>query len=52
MYPTYPVKKETVGDTERIIGNWLAKSGRRGDIVLATKVSGTNGGFKRDGAGL
>jgi aryl-alcohol dehydrogenase-like predicted oxidoreductase len=51
MYPTYPVKKETVGDTETIIGNWFAASARRKDVILATKVSGPNGGFKRGGKG-
>ena len=51
MYPTYPVKKENVGNTERIIGDWFAKSGRRNEVVLATKVSGKNGGFARDGQG-
>jgi len=52
MYPTYPVKAETVGDSERIIGDWFAKSGRRNDVILATKVSGKNGGFVRDGKGF
>ncbi len=51
MYPTYPVKKETVGDTERILGAWVAKSGRRGEVILATKVAGKNGGFLREGRG-
>ena len=51
MYPTYPVKAETVGDSEVIIGNWFAQSKRRGDVVIATKVSGANGGFVRDGKG-
>ncbi len=51
MYPTYPVKAETVGRTEEIIGEWVAKTGRRGEVVLATKVSGKNGGFARSGRG-
>lgn len=51
MYPTYPVKKETVGDTERVIGEWVARTGRRSDVIIATKVSGKNGGFVRDGKG-
>lgn len=49
MYPVNPVAKETVGMTEETIGNWIAKSGRRGEYILATKVSGPNGGFFRDG---
>jgi len=52
MYPTYPAHKDTVGNTEKIIGDWFAKSGRRDEVILATKVSGRNGGFVRDGAGF
>jgi len=40
MYPVNPVSAETVGRTEEIIGTWLARTGRRSDVVLATKVSG------------
>ena len=40
MYPTNPVRTETVGGTEEIIGNWIAARGGRSRIVLATKVSG------------
>lgn len=35
-----PPKAETYGDTEAIIGNWLAKRGRRDDLVLASKIAG------------
>ncbi|MBL9059326.1 MAG: aldo/keto reductase [Mangrovicoccus sp.] len=49
MYPVNPVRAETVGHTETIVGNWIAKSGRRDEIVLATKISGPNGGFARGG---
>lgn len=41
MYPTTPLSAETSGDTERIIGSWLAGgAGRRERIVLATKITG------------
>ena len=40
MYPTNPVRAETVGRTEAIIGAWLAARGGRDRITLATKVSG------------
>ncbi len=40
MYPTNPVRAETVGRTEEIIGNWFAASGRRDEVVLATKITG------------
>ncbi|MCA8879230.1 MAG: aldo/keto reductase [Rhodobacteraceae bacterium] len=49
MYPVNPVRAETVGRTETILGNWIARSGRRDAIVLATKISGPNRGFVRDG---
>ena len=51
VYPTYPVKAETVGRTEEIVGSWIAKTGRRDDIVLATKVAAPNQGAVRDGEG-
>lgn len=52
MYPVNPVRAETVGVTETIIGNWNAKSGRRSETIIATKHSGENGGFVRDGRGI
>lgn len=52
MYPTNPVSAETVGNTERIIGSWLARTGRRDDVVIASKISGKNGGFVREGRGI
>ena len=52
MYPVNPVSAETVGRSERIIGNWVQDHGHRDDLVIATKVSGRNGGFVRDGDGF
>jgi len=49
MYPVNPVRKETVGVTEEIIGRWLAKTGRRRDYVIATKCAGENRSFVREG---
>ncbi len=40
MYPVNPVRAETVGNTERIIGNWVARGGRRDAWVIATKIAG------------
>ena len=40
MYPVNPVRAETAGRTEEIIGTWLAARGGRDRIVLATKVAG------------
>lgn len=39
MYPV-PPRAETQGRTEAYIGSWLAKTGRRNDVALATKVTG------------
>jgi aryl-alcohol dehydrogenase-like predicted oxidoreductase len=39
MYPVPPIA-ETQGLTETYIGSWLKKTGRRKDIVLATKATG------------
>jgi aryl-alcohol dehydrogenase-like predicted oxidoreductase len=41
MY-SIPVKAETYGRTEEIIGTWFQKTGKRKDIVLATKIAGPN----------
>lgn len=50
-YPVAPMSADTVGQTESCIGNWVAASGRRADVVIATKVSGDNPGWIRDGKG-
>ena len=44
-----PPKKETYGHTEKIIGNWLKKNGKREDIILATKVAGPSRDYLRKG---
>jgi aryl-alcohol dehydrogenase-like predicted oxidoreductase len=49
MYPTTPVSRETAGATESIIGAWIARTGRRHDIVLATKIVGPGSAAVRDG---
>lgn len=51
MYPV-PPRAETQGRTEQYIGSWLARTGRRDDVVLATKVTGharTDMRYVRDG---
>ena len=50
MYPTNPLSKETQGDTERVIGQWVEQSGRRDKVIIATKVSGEGFMNVRDGA--
>jgi len=49
MYPVNPVRKETIGRTEEIIGDWNVASGKRDAWVLATKHSG-EGSHARNGA--
>lgn len=39
LYPI-PAKKETQGRTERIIGTWFKRTGKRDKVVMATKVVG------------
>lgn len=39
LYPV-PATAETYAETERIIGNWFEKTGKRDQIVLATKIAG------------
>ncbi|WP_417606270.1 aldo/keto reductase [Primorskyibacter flagellatus] len=50
MYPVNPVKAETIGLTEEIIGTWFARTGRRQEVILATKHSGEGQKKVRDGA--
>jgi aryl-alcohol dehydrogenase-like predicted oxidoreductase len=49
MYPVNPVRLETLGLTETIIGNWLAARGGRERLVIATKIPGPRA-VAREGA--
>lgn len=40
-----PPKAETYGATEKVIGSWLKKHGRRDDVVLASKIAGPGPGW-------
>jgi aryl-alcohol dehydrogenase-like predicted oxidoreductase len=44
MY-SVPGRKETYGSTEKIIGTWFKKTGKREEIVLASKIAGPNPGL-------
>ena len=44
MYPVMP-RAETTGRTESYIGTWLKKSGKRSNIILATKAAGPSRGM-------
>ena len=41
MYPI-AAREATLGLTEKYIGNWLKKSGKREDLVVASKIAGPN----------
>jgi aryl-alcohol dehydrogenase-like predicted oxidoreductase len=47
MY-SVPPRAETYGSTERIIGAWIRKSGKRHKIVLCSKVAGPTHVLKAD----
>lgn len=44
MY-SVPARQETYGSTEKILGSWFKKSGKREEIVLASKIAGPNPNF-------
>ena len=52
MYAVPPMA-ETQGKTEEIIGTWFEKTGKRKDIILATKVAGRSAmnWLRNDGSG-
>ena len=53
MYPVCPLRAETTGDTERILGNWLGKNlQKRKELVIATKISGKGYKNVRNGKGI
>ena len=51
MYPVNPVTAESLGRSEEYIGIWLARSGHRDRVELATKIAGP-GHMLRDGRGF
>lgn len=52
LYPVNPAGPTTYGNTEKIIGNWLAERGGREKIVLASKVGGPGRDWLRNGEGF
>jgi aryl-alcohol dehydrogenase-like predicted oxidoreductase len=49
LYPSCPMSAETAGRTEEIIGSWIASSGKREQIVLASKVAGEGNDYVQGG---
>ncbi len=47
-----PPSAETFGKTEEIIGTWFRETGRRDEIVLASKVAGGGRPWVRGGRGI
>lgn len=44
MY-SVPARQETFGSTEKILGTWFKKTGKREEVVLASKIAGPNPNF-------
>lgn len=44
MY-SVPARQETYGSTEKIIGTWFKKTGKREEIILASKIAGPSPTF-------
>ena len=49
LYPSNPMSADTVGKTEEIIGSWIRSSGRRGEVILASKVAGEGHDYIQNG---
>ncbi len=52
LYPSNPMSAETAGRTEEIIGSWIGNSGRRDQILLASKVAGEGNSNVQDGVDI
>ena len=48
IYPS-PCRKETYGETEKVMGNWFEEKKKRDKIILATKISGPGLSYVREG---
>lgn len=49
-YPVLPMTRETAGDSESIIGEWMKARGGRDKIIIMTKIAGRNNTTARDGS--
>ncbi len=49
IYPVTPVRAETVGRTERIIGLWFDQNTRRSDVIICTQHTGVGQTMVRGG---
>ena len=49
LYPVNPVRRETIGRTEEILGDWLAARGGRDRVQIATKAAGPGDKVRAEG---
>lgn len=49
MYPSLPGPDHPPGLTEEVLGRWIARTGRRSEVFLATKITGEGSARARDG---
>lgn len=49
LYPSGPMSADTAGRTEEIIGSWIKASGRRSQVIIASKVAGEGIDYLQDG---
>ncbi|MCP3690332.1 MAG: aldo/keto reductase [Gammaproteobacteria bacterium] len=49
LYPSNPLSAETQGSTEAIIGTWFKASGKRNQVILASKVAGSGHDYIQGG---
>lgn len=49
MYPVNPIRRETVGLGEEILGQWLASRKNRQQVQIATKVTGPSPSVRDEG---
>lgn len=52
MYPVNPIRAETLGLTEEIIGRWMTARGVRDRLIVATKITGAGSSIIPDGAAI
>lgn len=52
LYPTTPLGADTQGRTEEYIGDWVTKSNKRKEVLIATKVAGNGIKWIDDGCNI
>jgi aryl-alcohol dehydrogenase-like predicted oxidoreductase len=49
LYPSGPMSADTAGRSEEIIGSWIKASGRRSQVIIASKVAGAGHDYLQNG---